>query len=181
MLVIYLRCSSNVVALSCVRKQGGAANSRSTQYGTCTLLTDLYLKLHCFCTLSPALAVGRYKSSLAVPPNTPSKYLCFSSRAQPIRCLRSNARIDPRHDCSPTALEDCVSRKSHEQTRRFVPLHCIACLLALCSSWENTWGQGMQPAKCPSSCMCLVPTGSKVRVQVLVQYIRWLVNPHISP
>lgn len=146
MLVIYLRYSSNVVALSCVRKQGGAANTVRYMY-----VADLYLKLHCICTLSPALAVGRYKSSLVVPPNTPSKYLCFSSRAQPIRCLRSNAKIDPRHDCYPTVLEDCVSRKSHEQARRFVPLHCIACLLALCSSWENTWGQGMQPAKCPSS------------------------------
>lgn len=141
MLVIYLWHSSNVVALSCVRKQGGANGWSTVRY---MYVADFIVpQTCCICTLSPALAVGRYKSSLAVPPNTPSKYLCFSSRAQPIRCLRSNAKIDLRHDCYPTALEDCVSRKSHEQARRFVPLHCVACLLALCSSWENTWGQGM--------------------------------------
>ncbi|KAL6799530.1 hypothetical protein GGI42DRAFT_327791 [Trichoderma sp. SZMC 28013] len=73
MLVIYQRYSLNVVALSCVRNQGGAANGRSTVRDM--YVADLYLELRCICTLSPALAVGRYKSSLAVPPNTPSKYL----------------------------------------------------------------------------------------------------------
>lgn len=161
-----------------------APPTAGAQYGTCTLLTDLYLELHCICTLSPALAVGRYKSSLAVPPITPSKYLCLSSPAQPIRCLRSNAKIDPRHDCSPTDLEDCVSRKSHEQTHRFVPLHRLPISSRSVPAGRIPEDRGCNPQNArpvASACMCLMPTGSKVRVQVLVQYIRWLVNPHMPP